>query len=117
MDAVAQELSVARQRAERFAAEAAAEIREKLPEGETVDTAWDNLPPRLRGMVHALLQMGTFEKLIGALMVKRDDGQFRRAFVPGAEAGTFVESDDLIEAVRAHGAAGVEFGWPLPKGR
>jgi hypothetical protein len=117
MDSAAQELSLARERAQRFAAEAAAEIREKLPEGETVDTAWGSLPPRLRGMVHALLQTGSFEKLIGALMVKGDDGQFRRAFVLGPDAGSFVESDDLVQAVREHGAAGVEFGWPLPKGK
>jgi hypothetical protein len=117
MKPVAQEVSLARERAERFAAEAAAEIREKLPEGETVDTAWDSLPPRLRGMVHAMLQMGSFDKLIGALMVKGADGQFRRAFVAGAEAGSFVESDDLLAAVEMHGAAGVEFGWPLPKGK
>ena len=111
-----EEIAATRVRAERFAAEAAAEIQAKIPDGETVDTAWDSLPPRLRGMVHALLKVGTFDRLIGALLVKTGSGEFRQAYLPGSEPGQYVESDDLIQAVRASGAHGVEFGWPLPKG-
>ena len=112
-----EEIAATRARADRFAAEAAAEIQAKLPDGETVDTAWDSLPPRLRGMVHALLKVGTFEKLIGALLVKTETGEYRPAYLPATEPGHYVESADLLEAVRRVGAQGVEFGWPLPKGK